>query len=302
MDGLLLLDKPSGPTSHDLVAGVRSLWGRPRTGHFGTLDPLATGLLIVAVGQATRFNRFYSGRDKSYRATARLGFATDTYDAEGTPLGSPSDSLSLPEPAAIEAALQGLRGEILQTPPAFSAKKVHGRPLYLSARAGRPVDPRPVPVVIYEMEVVRCELPEVDLEIRCSTGTYIRSLVHDLGARLGCGAHVMALRRTAVGELGVEKALPWPLAAPVPDEPEGLSAWIPLEEMLPDWPRAEADDDGLRALRDGRRLPSERLRSSQGGGPDAEIRVFGPDGKLAGLARRRPEDGSWAPFLVIPTT
>ncbi len=295
MDGLLLLDKPSGPTSHDLVAGVRRLWKTSRAGHFGTLDPLATGLLIVAIGQATRFNRFYAGRDKRYRASARLGFATDTYDAEGAASGPAADVL--PSPAQVDAALAGLRGEILQTPPPYSAKKVGGQPLYISARAGRPVDPTPVTVTVHELEVLRCEPPELELEIRCSTGTYVRSLVHDLGRRLGCGAHVSALRRTAIGELDVGRAWPWPPREPVPNVPEALAAWIPLSEMLPEWPAAVADEDGLKALRDGRPVPPERLASRPAAG---EIRVLEPGGSLAALARRRPEDGFWAPFLVIP--
>lgn len=295
MDGLLLLDKPSGPTSHDLVAGIRRLWRISRVGHFGTLDPLATGLLLVALGQATRFNRYYAGRDKRYRASARLGVATDTYDAAGTPLGPVADRL--PSSAEVAAAAEGLRGEILQTPPPYSAKKVDGRPLYASARAGRPVHPAPAKVTVHELEILRCEPPDLELGIRCSTGTYVRSLVHDLGLRLGCGAHVAALRRTAVGELDVAGAWPWPPPEPVPGGPQGLPAWIPLAEMLPEWPAVAADEDALRALREGRPIPPERLSSRPEAG---EIRILGPDGGLAALARRRPEDGFWAPFLVIP--
>ncbi|MDD8026866.1 MAG: tRNA pseudouridine(55) synthase TruB [Acidobacteriota bacterium] len=306
MDGLLLIDKPSGPTSHDIAAGLRRDLGRARTGHFGTLDPLATGLLIVAVGHATRLNQFYAGRDKSYRTTARLGFATDTYDAEGTPTGTPSGSF--PSRAAIEIALDAFRGEIDQVPPPYSAKKYGGTPLYRRARAGSPVTPLPVRIAVHELRLTGYEPPELDLEIRCSTGTYIRSLVHDLGAAIGCGAHVAALRRTAIGEFRVARALAWPVSSGLAADLGSLAAWIPLAELLPEWMRADLDEAGARAIRDGQSVASDRVAAGSGN-PDipasgiereALVRVFGPDGGLVALARRSPDSGLLAPFLVFP--
>lgn len=308
MDGLLLVDKRSGPTSHDVVAGLRRALGRPKAGHFGTLDPMATGLLVVALGQATRLNRFYAGRAKTYRARVRLGLATDTYDAEGAP--RPDSGGPIPDLEAVERALPAFRGAIDQVPPPFSAKKISGIPLYRHARAGRPVNPRPVPVVIHELRALGFEPPDLELEVRCSTGTYIRSLAEDLGRCLGCGAHLAALRRTAVGELAVEKAVDVADWGPGAPDPATLPAWIPLARMLPEWPRAYLDEPGSRAVRDGRViLPGQVTAWRQGFDSDepprvgdSEFRVFDAAGRLAALARRSPEGGGLAPCLVFSSS
>lgn len=306
MDGLLLVDKPSGPTSHDVVARLRRSLGRPKTGHFGTLDPMATGLLIVAVGHATRLNRYYADRDKTYRAMVRFGAATDTYDAEGVFVPGPAGPL--PDRDAVDRALVPFRGEIEQVPPAYSAKKVDGTPLYRMARAGLQVSPRPARVVIHDLRVLRFEPPDLELEIRCSTGTYIRSLAHDLGRNLGCGAHLTALRRTAIGEFPVERAAPLSLwDGPAPDT-AGLPAWTPLERLLPEWPRIDLNEAESRAVRDGRSITPDGSRGAAtnsgpiGIGPDDEslIRLFDAGGRLAALARLVPGTASLAPFLVFP--
>ncbi|MCX6560079.1 MAG: tRNA pseudouridine(55) synthase TruB [Candidatus Aminicenantes bacterium] len=307
MDGLLLVDKPPGPTSHDVVARLRRALGRPKTGHFGTLDPMATGLLIVAVGQATRLNQYYAGREKSYRAVARLGTATDTYDAEGAPRPGPAAG-PIPDRDAVDRALLPLRGEIEQVPPPYSAKKIAGTPLYRLARAGQPVSPRPARVIIHDLRVLRFEPPDLELDIRCSTGTYIRSLAHDLGQSLGCGAHLTSLRRTAVGEFRVEQASALSLWDGDAPDVAGLPFWVPLEQLLPEWPRFDLDEADARAVRDGRSLPPDRAMAtpapSEAGpvGPDGEalIRLFDAGGRLAALARRDPGTSRLAPFLVFP--
>jgi tRNA pseudouridine55 synthase len=305
MDGLLLVDKRTGPTSHDIVAGLRRALELPKAGHFGTLDPMATGLLIVAFGQATRLNRFYAGRSKTYRARVRLGVATDTYDAEGAPRPGPAGPI--PSRETVETALTAFLGAIAQVPPPYSAKKVAGTPLYKHARAGRPVTLAPVPVFIHELFMHGFAPPDLDLEVRCSTGTYIRSLAEELGRSLGCGAHLAALRRTAVGEMSVEKAVDisaWSQGTP---DPAGLAAWIPLTEMLPEWPKADLDAIGSRSILDGRTIPPDQIalwspgRSIGERRPEDEesCRVFDAAGRLVALARKSPGTGALAPFLVF---
>lgn len=202
--GLLLLDKPIGPTSHDLVYALRRGTGEKRVGHAGTLDPLATGLLVMCLGNATRLSEYLTGKDKRYRATVRLGQTTDTYDAEGRII---AESTHVPALTDFTAALPAFRGPIQQVPPQFSAIKRGGQKAYEVARRGETLELEPRPVTILALELVEWAWPLVVLEVHCSAGTYIRSLAHDLGLALGCGAHLAALRRTASGSLRVEEAV-----------------------------------------------------------------------------------------------
>jgi tRNA pseudouridine55 synthase len=219
MDGALIIHKPPGPTSHDVVAGVRRILHVRRVGHTGTLDPFATGVLIILVGRATRLAQFLSGLDKEYEAIIRLGYATDTGDVTGKPLPAREENLQLRRPWSrkeIEAALESLRGEIDQVPPMYSAKKQSGRKLYELARKGEEVERKPVRVCIHKFEAIKPtgELLKdnldgtFDFEVRvsCSAGTYIRTLAEDFGARLGVGAHLAELRRTRVGEFHIDDA------------------------------------------------------------------------------------------------
>lgn len=220
MDGLLLIDKPAGLTSHDVVARVRRILWERRTGHTGTLDPFATGLLVVLVGRATRLAQFLHHAEKTYTATIRLGFATETGDLTGPP--RPESYARLIDPTEIteqslEAALQKLRGPLLQTPPMYSAKKVQGRKLYELARAGQTVERQPSAVNIQQFTAVLRQgrlitpidetVAELDVIVQCSAGTYIRVLAEDLGAQLGLGAHLSALRRTAAGSFSLAQAV-----------------------------------------------------------------------------------------------
>jgi tRNA pseudouridine55 synthase len=201
----LLIDKPLRWTSFDVIRKLRSIFRIKKIGHAGTLDPLATGLLIVCTGKLTKKINEYMGMPKRYVATITLGFVTPTYDLESEPeQPKPVEDITVEK---IEAVLQQFTGPIMQVPPAHSAIKQDGKRVYELARAGKEVKLEPRPVTIYEVKMLRFELPEIELDIACSTGTYIRSLAHDIGQALGCGAYLSALRRTAIGGFTVEEAM-----------------------------------------------------------------------------------------------
>src|SRR5438874_5914950 len=216
MDGALIIDKPAGITSHDVVSRVRKIICERRVGHTGTLDPFATGVLVILVGRATRLAQFLSGAEKEYEAIFRLGYATDTGDATGR-LTTETESFTEAHRDAFEAAFASLRGEIEQTPPMYSAKKVRGRKLYELARRGEEIERKPIRVTISKFESMSHEdglLQEnddgtCDLKVRvvCSAGTYVRALAEDFGKRLGIGAHLAELRRTRAGDFKIEDAI-----------------------------------------------------------------------------------------------
>ena len=205
--GILPIDKPEGPTSHDVVAAVRRSLDERRVGHTGTLDPFASGLLLVCVGWATRIAEYLTGLDKAYTARLRLGVRTDSDDREGRILAR-TDAWHALDAARIREAAGSLTGRIEQRPPAFSAKKVQGERAHRLARQGRPPELAPVEVTVHELTVTNVDLPDVDLRVRCGSGTYVRALGRDLGELLGVGAHLTALRRTHVGVFDVADALP----------------------------------------------------------------------------------------------
>src|SRR6202035_1654262 len=204
-DGILVVDKPRGKTSHDVVEAVRRLVGFRGIGHFGTLDPLATGVLVLALGRATRLARFYGGRRKRYTCAVRFGFSTDTYDADGE-ASSPDSAprLNAEELAAFAARFVG---KIKQTPPSFSAKKIHGRPAHELARKNKPVKLEPVEVEVYEFRLTSVEGSIARFAVECGSGTYIRSLAHDMGKLQGTGGHLAEIVRTAVGEFTLDHAV-----------------------------------------------------------------------------------------------
>lgn len=205
-DFVLPVDKPQGPTSHDVVREARKALANRRVGHTGTLDPFASGLLLLCVGRATRLAEYLSAQDKRYEAIAYLGVATDTLDTEGTVVEERSGWESL-DARDIEAVLERFRGEIDQVPPEYSAKKVGGEAAYLKARRGESVDLRPVRVRIESLELTDLDGPRVGFSVTCSSGTYVRALARDVGEALGVGAHLVALRRTSIGDFSVERAL-----------------------------------------------------------------------------------------------
>ena len=253
MDGLLVVDKPSGPTSHDVVARMRRALREPRIGHTGTLDPMATGILLLVVGKATRLAKFLSGSHKSYDAVVRFGFATDTADAQGRRIG-PLGDRAMPSRDAIDGALDAFRGTFMQQPPAFSAKKIDGQRSYKMARDARLTTPSrdesdrddlaercavpapaalpaPASVTAHRIEIVAVGADTVTLRVDCSAGFYLRSLAHDVGERLGVGAHLSALRRTRIGDFGLDTAVD--LAAIERDPAAAASAMLSLADMLP---------------------------------------------------------------------
>lgn len=251
---ILRVDKPEGPTSHDIVMWARRGFGVRRVGHTGTLDPFASGLLVLCLGPATRLAEYLSGLDKEYVAEVQLGVSTDTLDRDGEDL----EVRSVPENvdvSGVQEALNRFIGRIDQVPPQFSAKKVDGERMYRRARRGETMDLKPVEVTIRELEVLECDTPKVRIRVVCSAGTYIRALARDLGDVLGVGAHLSALRRTAVGAFRVEDAV----AAEVLRDDDALQAieamWVTPAAALSHLPHVVASDDEVERLRMGQRIP-----------------------------------------------
>jgi tRNA pseudouridine55 synthase len=262
--GLLLVDKPSGITSHDAVSRVRRALGIRKVGHSGTLDPLATGLLVMGVGRGTRLLRFLSEFPKLYEGTGVLGVETTTLDAEGDVVHEAPVAVTEPE---LRAAVASFVGDIEQAPPAYSAVKVGGERSYKAARRGEAVDSPPRRVHVYAFNVRRFDPPRFDFRVRCSGGTYVRSLVADVGDALECGAHVTALRRTAVGPFGVEEARP-------PDDPGPL---LPLERAVEHLAAVTLHEEEARVAAHGSILGPA--------GIEGPYRALAPDGRLVGIYR-----------------
>jgi tRNA pseudouridine55 synthase len=234
-DGALVINKPAGKTSHDVVDAVRHLAGFRQIGHLGTLDPLATGVLVLLLGRATRLVQFYVGRRKRYTAGIRFGFATDTYDSDGEAQGP--DTAPALDAAVLEKFAAERIGRSEQMPPSFSAKKVQGRPAYELARKKQPVELKPVEVELFEFRLTEIEGSIARFVIECSSGTYIRSLAHELGQKLGCGAHLAEITRTAVGEFSLEQAITLEELAEAKQAGKFANCLIRLENLLPNFPR-----------------------------------------------------------------
>ena len=273
LSGVLVVDKPAGPTSHDVIDRVRADLGEKRAGHTGTLDPFATGVLPICLGKATRLARFLAGGEKTYRATVRLGFATRTDDLMGEPLGPPRDVRV--DRAAIEEACRGLTGVLMQVPPAYSAKRVGGQRLYELARQGVAVERAAVPVTIASIEVLALRDQEVDIEVRCSPGTYVRAIARDLGEALGVGGHLTALRRTRSGAFGLESAVTLDAL-----REHGRERILALAALLPEVPAARVGDRGAQALRHGRDLGKGVVLSGFPASPPPErMRILDESGE-----------------------
>jgi tRNA pseudouridine55 synthase len=276
VDGVLVVDKPVGPTSHDLVDRVRRALGTRRVGHTGTLDPFATGVLPICVGRATRLARFLSGGEKEYLATVRLGFATTTDDLTGEPLGAP---VALePAPDELSAALSSLVGTFEQVPPAFSARHVAGRRLYELARRGEAVPRAATPVTVHALELVSRTPGTVDLAVRCSPGTYVRALARDLGERLGTGAHLTALRRIRSGAFDLSQAVPG-------DDLSGAAGMLmPMAGLLLDLPAVRVGEEGRRLVGHGRELGRDVVLEGFPEGLVDRVRILDARGELLALA------------------
>jgi tRNA pseudouridine55 synthase len=261
-EGLLLIDKPGGITSHDVVDVVRRRLGTKKVGHAGTLDPMATGLLLVGVGRATRLLRFLSDLPKTYEGTMRLGVETTTLDADGDVVHESEVTATRDD---LERAMRALEGDSMQRPPAYSAVKVGGRKLYEAARAGERLEAEPRPIRVDAFELLGFESPDATFRVACSTGTYVRVLASDVGEALSCGAHLTALRRTAIGPFQASHASP----------PDGPGDPLPVEDAVRHLPRLDLEAEEAVAASNGRPLGPSGLAGPYG--------VFDPDGRLIGV-------------------
>lgn len=306
MDGLILVNKSDGFTSHDIIVEARKILSIQRIGHFGTLDPLATGLMIIAVGKATRLFPFFSKADKLYKGQITLGFSTDTYDSLGEPTSS--EKKELLEENKILEVMKNLVGEIDQIPPPFSAKKYKGKPLYKFARNKKEINIKPCKVFIYFFRLKKYYPPFLDFEVKCSSGTYIRSLAHDLGQILGCGAHLSRLTRTEVGTFKLSDAFLLEEIRKLTEKGKFEKFLIPLEYLLPQFPKIILKESGSVLVRNGNMVfPENILRVIQQDSPQTSsskkeeviFRLFSQEGKLLALAKKGEEKDIFYPFLVM---
>lgn len=288
ISGVLVIDKPAGVTSHDVVTAARRLLGIRQVGHFGTLDPFATGVLPLSSGKATRFAQFYLKSRKAYEGIIRFGFSTDTYDATGQPTSDPVEAK--PDHAEIEAAFQGFTGRVMQTPPAFSAKRVGGIRAYKLARKKQPVALAPVEVEIYAFELLGIDGDRARFAVECSGGTYVRSLAHDVGQKLGFPAHLAALRRTAVAEFTEKRAMTLQQLEQAVGEGNLGSCVVPLESLLPGCPELVVRGREESSVRHGHKfeLP-QAVRTARGGLPGVSaaslLKILNPERRLIAVAR-----------------
>ena len=292
MNGVLVVDEPSGPTSHDVVGRVRRALGTRRVGHTGTLDPLATGVLPLVIGRATRLAQFLSSDEKEYVADVAFGVSTSTYDALGSEL--PNETGARIDLSRLDGALGEFRGTYLQTPPAFSAKKVSGKPAYELARSGASPELKPVQVTVTALEVLEQGERRASLRVVCSSGFYVRTLAHELGRRLGCGAYLAALRRTRAGTFTLADAVPLDVL-----EHEGAAAaprLIPLERLLPAIPSVVLTEDGVRRALHGSMLPPSAHESELP--QTVRVRLLDAAGHLVGIAELEP-GGLLHPVIVL---
>jgi tRNA pseudouridine55 synthase len=282
MNGILIVDKPGGITSHDVVQRVRKLLKTSKVGHLGTLDPMATGVLLLCIGKATRIGRFLRTSPKEYIGEIRFGFATTTYDREGDPTG-PEQSLKQGRDE-IEAAMRSLTGAYDQKPPLISAKKMGGIPSYKLARRGMSLEPIAVPVEVSTFEITSFAPPLAEFRAVCSTGTYVRSLAHDLGQKLGCGAHLTSLRRTRSGDFASDRSVSLDKVTP--------AEIVSLDDLLPELPRIEVEGE----LEEDRVRHGNPVASSH---PSGLARIFNKKGEF--LAVAAIENG-WAHPRVVLTS
>jgi tRNA pseudouridine55 synthase len=281
--GFIVVDKPSGMTSHDVVDEARRFFGARRIGHLGTLDPQATGVLPLAVRGATKLVSFFDASKKAYSGTVTLGITTDTLDAQGEVLTRFEGEL--PDETAVRAVLPEFMGEIEQVPPMYSAVKQGGVPLHELAREGKVVDRPPKKVHITALEISDFRGADFDLEVECSAGTYVRTLAADMGERLGCGAHLSALRRTRSGPFGIEQAHTLEALEAASKAGEIDDMLIPPQLAL-GFPVTELVDAGVRSLRNGGEIGAGELHRSA---PGTRVSAIGPDGRMVGVLEMQPD-------------
>ena len=289
--GVLNVDKPLGPTSYEVVRTVRRLSGQRKVGHTGTLDPLATGVLLLCLGRATRVSKYLMASPKTYQAEIRLGISTTTHDAEGTIIGQAPVNVTRPE---VEAALAQFVGPIQQVPPMHSAIKHAGKRLYQLARQGKTVEVPPRRVDVYSLHLTDCVPPVVRLQVRCGPGTYIRALARDLGDALGCGAHLASLRRTESGGFSIEQSVT------LPDLEQAFTTgtWTgllhPLDVAFHHLPAIQLEPRLARRVAMGQQVENDIDISS-----GMEARVYAQNGQFVAVVRRDETSGRWQPRQVF---
>ena len=280
LEGVIVVNKPGGWTSHDVVNKMRGIAGTRRVGHLGTLDPLATGVLPVMIGQVTRLAQFWDHAEKTYEAVIRFGFATSSYDRQGEILGEVSEPNITAE--QIEACIAPMRGEIEQVPPPVSAKKINGVPAYKLARKNIPVELKPVKVTIFELSLLGVEGTRGRFRVRCSAGTYIRAIAHELGRLLGCGAHVEELVRTQAGPFRLDQARTLEQLQALKDDGVLQTALVPSNELLPQFPSVFVDELTITHIRQGSDFTVSAFRVQMG---TEYVKAMGPDGRLVAIGK-----------------
>ena len=287
MNGLLVIDKPGGMTSHDVVYRLRKITGERSIGHLGTLDPMATGVLPLLMGKYTRLAQYFSAAEKSYLGSIRLGFATDTYDADGEPAGPDRwpEVFAAVTLERVRAASARFHGEMEQMPPQFSAKKIAGQPAYKLARQGKPVNLKPARIRILAFEIVALEGPEASFTISVSSGGYVRSVAHELGQDLGCGAHLSRLRRTRAGAFTLEDAHTLEELESLAGNAGAVNATLEAacphpRALLPEMPSVTADAAALGRLRNGAQANLPEFSQAP------LVKVFAGPREMAGIAKR----------------
>ena len=276
IDGVFLLDKPQGMSSNDIMQKVKRLFQANKAGHSGALDPLATGMLPICLGEATKFSQFLLDADKRYVVTAKLGERTDTSDAEGQVVETRPVNV---ETSQILTALEQFRGDILQVPTMFSALKHNGKPLYEYARAGITVEREARPITIFELNFIEYQAPFLTLEVHCSKGTYIRTLVDDLGEVLGCGAHVTVLRRTAVADYPAEKMMTWDALQALAEQGDLDQHLLPIDTAVSKLPALKLNAEQSKGIGFGQRVKFANEAKLRG-----QVRLFSDKNVFLGVA------------------
>jgi tRNA pseudouridine55 synthase len=289
ISGVLVVDKPIGLTSHDVVQIIRKGTNIRRAGHTGTLDPRASGVLVILIGPAVRLSEYVSASDKRYQAVVRLGQSTDTYDADGRVVRTSPVNITEEE---FEKALKQFIGEIEQVPPPYSAVKVKGKKAYEMAREGEEVDLLPRKIQVYNLDLLEWAPPDAVIDVYCSSGTYVRSLAHDLGEALGCGAYLVGLRRTKSGRFTLRDAVPLRKLRESFENGTWYQHLIPAAEALSDWPAIELSHTQVEDVRHGHRIPGDKELGTL-------ARGISEQGELVALLEFDPETNEWQPKKVF---
>lgn len=293
MNGAVIVNKPSGWTSHDAVNKIRRLAGTRKVGHLGTLDPLATGVLPLVLNGATRLAQFYTKSDKVYDGVIRFGYSTDTYDSEGHPTSPETEpAITLQQ---VEPLLGAFRGTFSQVPPPVSAKKIAGTPAYKLARKNKPVELAPVEVTVYSLQVVNLEGADLRVIVHCSAGTYLRAIAHELGQAAGCGAFLKTLHRTRSGDFSIEQAHTLEELAELSAAGEFGKAVIPAAQLLPEFPSEVLDQVTTGFVRQGRDFRVSPFRVRPG---SAYVKALAPDGELLAIGEAKLPN-LYHPVLVL---